>query len=71
MKNVSSCFYKIVGAWTQEIHSREEAQPIFTNGSVIGNGSHHTSTQWIGVTKGLKLRAAFSKVGFDDVKIVI
>ena len=71
MKNVSPCFDWIVGVWTREIHSREEAQPIFTNGSVIGNGSNRTSTQRIGVTKSLKLRTSFSEVGFNDIKIVI
>jgi len=71
MENVSPSFYRIVGAWTREIHSREEAQPMFTNGGVVGDGSHCASAKRLGVTKGLKPRTTFSEVWFDDVKIVI
>ena len=71
VENVSPSFYRIAGAWTQEIHSREKVQPIFTNGGVIGDGSHRASAKRIGVTKGLKPWTALSEVWFDDVKIVV
>ena len=71
MEDVSSCLDGIVAAWTFEVFVGEEPQPIFSNWSVISDGSCGTSTQRVRVTEDLKPRSFFGICRFDDVVIVV
>ena len=71
MKDVFSWLDGIVAARTFEVFIGEESQPIFSNWSVISDGSRSVGIQQVRITKDLEPRSSFDICRFNDVEIVI
>ena len=71
MEDVSSRLNGIVATRTFEVFVGKESQLIFSNWSMISDGSRSASTQRVRITEDLEPRSSFGIYRFNDVKVVI